>query len=260
MYIAGDCKSLPKDTVTVLFNECEKIVQSDETLILFHEDFNMTDYLIRHMINVAVLSGLMAKWMELKEKEIQELVLAGLLHDLGKARIPRDLLLKSGDLSNDERDILKTHPTESYNMIKDEKLPPNVLLGVCQHHERMDGSGYPNRLLGKDICLAARIVAVADVYDAMTSNKVYRQAENPLMVIDELFKEMFSKLDPHICSVFLKNVKERLVGQRIRLSNGSEAKVERIEGDGFGKPILVDVQGRLIELTEVLNVVEIVAK
>lgn len=245
LYIAGDCKSLPQDSVTVLFNECEKIVQSDETMILFHKEFNMSDYSFTHAINVAILSGVIAKWMNLKEKEIRELVLAGLLHDLGKARIPRDLVLKSGKLSNDEMDILKTHPTESYNLIKDQDFPMNVLLGVSQHHERMDGSGYPNRLLGKDISLAARIIAVADVYDAMTSNKVYRQAENTLMAIEELFKEMFSKLDPHICSVFLKNVKKHLVGQRVHLSDGSEAKVVRIEGDGFGSPILERCEGKV---------------
>lgn len=121
LYIEDGCTSIPKDTVAVLFNECVKIVQHDETMILFHEDFNMTDYSFRHAINVAILSGVIAKWMDLKEKEIQELILAGLLHDLGKARVPRELLLKSGELSDEERDILKTHPTQSYNLIKDEE-------------------------------------------------------------------------------------------------------------------------------------------
>lgn len=259
-YAASDWVQFPRDIVAAWLDECEKIVHHDGVMILFHEDFSKTDYSFRHAINVAILSGLIASWMNLKEQEMQELIIAGLLHDLGKARMPPNLLCKSRKLSRFEMEIVKSHPAESYTMIKDEDFSPNILLGVSQHHERMDGSGYPNGLLGKDISLAAKIVAIADIYDAMTSNKVYRQAETPFSVIDELFREMFGKLDPHICSVFLKNVKKFMIGKRVRLSDGSEARVKQIAGGGFGNPLLEDVKGKLIELTEGLHVVEMIEK
>lgn len=248
-YVTGGGKEFPKDTVAVLFKECENIVHNAETAILFQEEFDTTDYSFRHSVNVAVLSGIIAKWMGLKEKAIMESILAGLLHDVGKARMPRELIMQAGKLTDDEMAVLRTHPTESYNMILDEGYSSEVLLAVRQHHERLDGSGYPDGLRAKDISLAARIVAVADVYDAMTSNKVYRKAETPFSVIEELFTEMFNKLDPHICSVFLQNLKTRLVGQRVSLPDGSEARVVHISGEGFGNPVLEDTQGKLIEFT-----------
>ncbi len=249
-YVAGGCKKFPGNTISVLFKECEKIVHNENSMILFREEFDSADYSFRHTLDVAVLSGVIAKWMGLKDKEVKEMIYTGLLHDVGKARLPRELLLKTGILSAEEMAVIKTHPVESYDMILNEGYPPKVLLGVRQHHERMDGSGYPDGLRAKEISLAAKIVAVADVYDAMTSNKVYRQAETPFSVIEELLSGMFDKLDPHICSVFLKNLKTRMVGQKVSFPDGSEAKVAHISGDGFGNPVLEDTQGRLIEFTE----------
>ena len=257
LYKKEEYKKFPKDLVAILCKECTKIVHHDEIMVLFQDHFNMAEYSFRHTVNVAVLSGLIAKWMDLKDQEIQDIVLAGLLHDLGKSIIPRDILLKPDSLSNEEMEFIKRHPVAGYNLVQHEGYSPAVLLGISQHHERMDGSGYPNGLLAKDISLVPRIVAIADVYDAMTSNKAYRQAETPFTVIEELFREMFNKLDPHICSVFLRNVKGRMVGKKVRLSDGSEAMVTRIAGDGFGEPVLEDSQGRCIALTNSLQVVEV---
>jgi len=258
LYENNDYKVLPIEQIAVLVNECVQFVNCDEKRVLFNRETDMTDYTFRHGVNVAIASGLIGKWMGIKEQQLHDLVLAGLLHDLGKSQIPRELLIKSDELSSVEMDILKTHVNHSYNLINAGDFSEEVLLGVSQHHERMDGSGYPQSLLGKSICLNARIIAVADVYDAMTSNKFYRNAETPFVVIEELFKEMFDKLDSHICSVFLKNIKERLVGELVRLSDGSEAKVAYIEGEGFAEPVLHTADGRRIEFTSNLKIVEFV--
>lgn len=258
LYEKNDYKVFPSEKITELVNECVQFVNCDEQMVLFDREDSEMDYTFRHTVNVAIVSGLIGRWMGIKEHQLHDLVLAGLLHDIGKSQIPRELLIKSSQLSLEEMDTLKTHPNHSYNMIDIEAFSNDVLLGVSQHHERMDGSGYPNKLLGKSICLNARIIAVADVYDAMTSNKFYRKAETPFMVIEELFKEMFDKLDPHICSVFLKNIKERLVGKLVRLSDGSEAKVAYIEGEGFAEPVLQTEDGKRIQLTSNLEIVEFI--
>lgn len=251
-------KVLPSEKITEVVNECIQFINWNEKMVLFDRKTDVIDYTFGHTVNVATVSGLIGKWMGIKEKQLYDLVLAGLLHDIGKSRIPQKLLSKSGELSTAEMDILKTHPDHSYNLINAENFSEEVLFGVSQHHERMDGSGYPHNLLGKSICLNARIIAVADVYDAMTSNKFYRKAETPFVVIEELFKEMFGKLDPHICGIFLKNIKERLVGELVRLSDGSKAKVAYIGGGGFAEPVLQTEDGRRIELTKNLKIVEFI--
>jgi len=258
LYGDNECRALASEKITESVYECIQLVHCDEKMVLFDREPNVMDYTFRHTVNVATVSGLIGKWMGIKDKQLHNLVLAGLLHDIGKSQIPQQLLMKAGELSSTEMDILKTHSNHSYNLIHVDNFSEDVQLGVRQHHERMDGSGYPHNLLGKSICLNARIIAVADVYDAMTSNKFYRKAETPFVVIEELFKEMFGKLDPHICGVFLKNLKERLVGELVRLSDGTEAKVAYIGGEGFAEPVLQSGDGRRVELTRNLQIIEFV--
>lgn len=250
-YINSNFKKFPFQKINQLLDECMEVVDYEEIMILFHRGTSMEEYSLRHTINVAILSGIIGKWVGFKENGIRDLVLAGLLHDFGKVKIPQELLFKSGAVSQLEKKALQAHVIHSYDAINIEMFPKEVLLGVLQHHERMDGSGYPQKLLGREICMTARVIAVADVYDAMISNKVYRKAETPFMVFEELFREMFGKLDPHICTVFLKHMKECLVGQVVFLSDGSQAKVIDIEEQGFAGPVLRTQDGKQIDSTMV---------
>lgn len=218
------------------------------------------DYTLRHSVNVGIIAGVIGKWMGLKEGQQEELVLAGMLHDIGKSQIPVEILNKPDKLTEAEMNLVRKHPVFGYNLLKMvEGINPSIMLAVLQHHERMDGSGYPMGLKGEKISLAAKIIAIADLYDAMTSKRVYQAAVTPFSVISEIFTEMFDKLDPEISNLFLSYLKEALVGYTVKLNNGSEAKVIYIGQQGGIKPVVQTINGEYIDLARAsLNIVEIV--
>ena len=184
------------------------------------------DYTLHHSVNVAVMCGVLGKWLGYKGRELKELILSGLLHDVGKIQISLSILNKPGKLTEEEMKIMQTHPALGYEMIRDVSgLSANVGYGILQHHERLDGSGYPFKLKGNQIHKFAKIIAVADIYDAMTSDRVYQNKATPFSVVEVMVEEMFNKLDASICSVFLNNVRDYFVGNVVKLSDGRNAEV-----------------------------------
>lgn len=127
-------------------------------------------------MTVSLASALLGKWMNFDDDTINELALAGLMHDIGKCNIPNEILIKPDRLTEDEFKVMKTHATLGYILLRSGKdFSDNVLMGVYQHHEKYDGKGYPNQMSGEDIHIFGRLIAVADVYSAMTSERVYRE-------------------------------------------------------------------------------------
>lgn len=221
---------------------------------------NKEDYTFRHSINVAIVAGLTGKWLGLENKVLRELILAGILHDIGKTQIPLSILNKPGDLSFSEMGEMKRHPLLGYQLLQSyEEIPQLVKLWILQHHERLDGSGYPYAREGSQVSYHAQIIAVADIYDAMTSNRVYRNAATPFGVIEELCKEMFGKLDPLICTTFLDKLNESLIGNSVRLNNGAEAIIIHIDFPRVTKPLIKTSQGECIDLAknQKLHIVEV---
>jgi len=175
--------------------------------------------------------------------------MSGLVHDIGKTQVPLDILNKPGKLTRDEQDVMQEHATMGLELIKNTKqYPQPVLLGVWQHHERLDGGGYPFGLSGNEISVNARIVAIADMYDAMTSNRVYQKAVTPFKVVEELFDEMFNKVDPTMSLIFLDNIKDSLIGYMVRLSDGSEARVIYLDKNRLSQPVVKVADGQYIDL------------
>lgn len=171
--------------------------------------------------------------------------------------IPVEILNKPGKLTPAEMDFMKTHSMMGYELIKgSSNVSEEVKLGVLQHHERLDGSGYPGGL-SDSIGRIAKIISVADVYDAMTSNRVYRNALSPFFVVQELYNEMFGKLDPSICTVFIYNIREALVGAKVKLSNGSSARIIYLDKRRPAMPLVHTDDGQYLDL-EVNNDIEIV--
>lgn len=207
------------------------------------------DYTYRHSLNVAIIAGLLGKWTGYGNIELRELILTGLMHDIGKAQIPLEVLNKPGRLLASEMDLMKKHTTRGYNLVKDRKdVPSGVVYGILQHHERMDGSGYPLGVSGDKIHPYARIVAVADLYDAMTSERAYQKSSSPFDVVQTLVQEMFNKLDPEVCTTFLNNVRDYFVGNIVQLSDGRTAEVLYIAQFVGAKPILRTREGEFIDL------------
>ena len=169
------------------------------------------EYTFNHSINVANISGVIGKWLGFKEQNLKDIILTGLLHDIGKVMIPTNILDKPGKLIEEEISIIQTHPMHGYHLLAEYiSISEEVKLGILQHHEREDGSGYPFGVQGKDIHPYAGIVAIAEMYDAMSSARVYRPTLSLLSVIEIIIEQMKDKLNPEICSIFLVNIHRSL--------------------------------------------------
>ncbi|WP_017379001.1 HD-GYP domain-containing protein [Paenisporosarcina sp. TG-14] len=159
-----------------------------------------------HSQNVAYYSREIGKAMNLSRKDCRNLYVGGLLHDIGKIGVPEAVLNKPSRLTDEEFELVKQHPQCGYDLLKyTSSFKRNTILDmVLYHHEKFDGTGYPNCLKGKDIPLVARIMAVADAFDAMTSRRVYRNKKELDYALSEISKGKQSQFDPEIADVFLQ--------------------------------------------------------
>lgn len=213
-----------------------------------------SEYTFRHSLNVAIISGVLGKWLGLKGQDLKDLILAGLLHDIGKALIPKDILDKPGRLTQDEMAVIHTHPTQGYNLIANcSEIPYSVKLGILQHHEREDGSGYPLAKNGDGIHLYAKIVAIADMYDAMNTERVYRSKLLPFTIFETIVAQMAEKLDAQICMTFLQKVRDSLIGSSVLLSDGNHAKVVSLNDLLQVRPVVRTEKGDIIDLATSKN-------
>ena len=236
--------SLPPDEFVDIATDISRTMVNTPSILTTLQNVKvMDDYTYTHSVNVGVLSGLIGKW--LNYPDVPLLILAGMLHDVGKTKIPLEILNKPSQLTDEEQATMHKHAELGYYLTENNAAYlPEVRQGILYHHERLDGTGYPSGLSDKEIPYFARIIAVADMFDAMTSERVYRSALTPFDVLEQIFGEMFTKLDPEICFVFRQRIKELLVGSSVVLSNGSNARVVFIDGDDHFKPVLQDDFGR----------------
>ena len=156
-----------------------------------------------HSERVAGYAAEIARRMGKTQDEVRSVYIAGLLHDVGKIRIPNMIINKGGKLTAEEDDYIKLHPNAGYHILKDIDCVPHLAEGARFHHERYDGTGYPNGLAGEDIPEVARIIAVADAYDAMASNRSYRRALPQHVIHDEIEKNKGTQFDPQIADVMI---------------------------------------------------------
>jgi len=146
--------------------------------------------------------------MSLDEDTIQDLRYAALLHDIGKIGISAEILNKTDKLTNEEFEEIKKHPLISYNILKNVEFLQKGLRAILEHHEKYDGTGYPNKLKGEEISLLARILCIADAFDAMTSDRTYRKGMTMELAIDEIERYKGMQFDPKISDVFIKMTRE----------------------------------------------------
>lgn len=220
------------------------------------------NYTLGHSLNVSIISGLLGKWLGFQQRDLDQLILAGLLHDIGKLSIPYDIINKKGKLTDKEMRIMRMHSENGYKILKNSgvNFTENVLYGVLEHHERMDGSGYPAGLKGAHIHPFAKIIAVVDVYDALSSDRSYKRKINPFDVVEILHSEMFEKLDPKVCSVFMYNVKDYFNDNVVELSDGRQATVVRMGHFLTSRPLVRTLDGEFIDLeqTKDLRIIKVI--
>ena len=191
----------------------------------------------RHSLNVAFLNGMMGRWLKLPEEEIRSLVLTGILHDIGKTRIPEEVLYAPRKLNDEEFAIMKHHPVYSYEMLGAE-IAEEVKNAVLQHHEKINGRGYPMGLSGEDVTLFARVTAISDVYDAMVSERCYKEAKLPFDVLEQFREEEFDGLDQKLIAVFVKNMLLYYKQKQVLMSDGTVGDIAYIPPNDISYPIV----------------------
>ena len=243
----------------VVNNISDKVYNSDVAIILqcINNIRENDDYLYNHSTNVATLNGLIGRWLDLSARDIDKLIRIGLVHDLGKLRVPSSILNKPATLTREEFEEVKKHPVYSQQILMEDGMDDReILMGVRGHHERTNGTGYPDGLLGKDIPMFARITAVSDVYDAMVSKRPYKDSHSPFEILAEFSKSRYSDLDIHVVAAFLENVPKQYMGKQALLSDGRTARIQFLNPNDFEYPI-VSVDRGLVKTNKFLKCVSV---
>ena len=207
-----------------------------------------------HSMNVALLSNMIGRiiYPDIKDEELDVLTLAGLLHDIGKMMIPDEIINKKGRLTESEYNIVKTHVLHGNNILKNLNLDPRIAEVAMRHHERCDGSGYPGGYRREQTEPFARIVAIADTYDAMTSDRVYRPAICPFDVIHMFEREGIIKYDTEYLLPFLEKAVQAYINADVKLTTDEIGRVIMINQNRFSRPV-VKVGNEFYDLAEKEN-------
>ncbi|MCQ8820928.1 HD domain-containing protein [Pseudoalteromonas agarivorans] len=183
----------------------------------------------RHMINCAIFTAVFAKYLGYKEEAVQQLAMGALLHDLGQAKLPQGIISRPSKLTSSEMDIIKRHVAQGLGLVKGEKgITPLILDMIVNHHERLDGSGYPRGITAEKLSRPARIMAIVDVYDALTADRPHQEGDEPINALRYLLanKELF---DAELVQHFIKCLGVHPVGTIVKLTNERLALV--LEGN-----------------------------
>jgi HD-GYP domain-containing protein (c-di-GMP phosphodiesterase class II) len=227
-----------------------KISNDSNIFNLFEAVRAKDDYTHQHNIGVGVLATLIGKWLKISGDDLTTLSLAAILHDVGKVKLPIDLLHKDGELTANEYKLIQQHTVLGYQMLRETPdLKPQIAAVALQHHEKEDGSGYPLGLKGNKIDLFSKIVAVADIFHAMSSNRPYHEPVPFHSIVKQMKQGIFGELEPQIVSVFLRNITRKLVGTQVVLMDGRFGEIVYINPHDDLKP-MIKVNNVFIDLSK----------
>ena len=225
-----------------LLQEAMKIIKECDTNIeLFNmlhciREYDDTTYV--HSLNVALICYIIGNWLDYEKKELEVLTLCGLLHDIGKLMIPARIITKPAKLTEEEFTTVKTHTLRGYNLLKSKHIDARIKHAALMHHERCDGSGYPYGFYSEQIDSFAKLVAIADVYDAMTCARVYRGPLCPFEVITIFESEGYTKYDPRFIMTFLEGITQTYIHNTVKLNNGIDGEIIFINKMELSRPVI----------------------
>lgn len=244
------------NTEELLAGTSELLSKTSTTLGLLDMLHNMRqidDSIYAHSMNVALIARTLGEWLHFSQEDLELITLCGILHDIGKTALPEELLNKPGKYTDEEYARVKQHTLFGYKILKDLPLDIHVKRAALQHHERCDGSGYPQGLKDDAIDPFAQIIAIADVYDAMTAARSYRAPLCPFEVIDAFEKEGLQKYHPQYILTFLKRIANSYQHNRVLLSNGQSGTIVMINEKHLTQPMIQMDDGSILDLTEHQN-------
>ena len=232
--------------------QLEQLCDGARAVTQIHNMNRDGSYLLHHSLHVAILAGLMGRWLHWPREHRERLVLAGLLHDVGKLKISDDILNKPGKLTPSEMEIVRRHSSYSAEILAKCGLSGemDIMAGVLQHHERGDGSGYPSGIKKEIISPFGKILAILDIYDAMAANRAYAHKVSPFEIFDRLNADMMEdKIDAEYGVLFVKKVCHALTGSWLRLTSGEKAKIIYIDQSRTNAlPIVETTEGKFYDL------------
>ncbi|HWT76174.1 MAG TPA: HD-GYP domain-containing protein [Mobilitalea sp.] len=238
-YIVTQQKDI--DTDQLLAEASRILLQCDtniELLDMLHCMRNYDDTTYVHSLNVAIICNIIGKWLHFEQKDLEVITLCGLLHDVGKLMIPSSIITKPAKLTEEEFMTVKTHTLRGYNILKSKNIDARIKHAALMHHERCDGSGYPYGFYSEQIDAFAKLVSIADVYDAMSCARVYRGPLCPFVVVNIFETEGYSKYDPKYIMTFLEGIVQTYIHNNVQLSNGQTGEIIFINKMALSRPVI----------------------
>lgn len=239
------------DTTHSITGELLKAIDDNDALAVDISVLKTSDeYTFKHSVDVATVAMIVAKKQGLPKEDIHNIGIAGLLHDIGKSKIPLEILNKPGRLDDEEFAVMKRHSEFGYEILKNkEGISPAIALAVLQHHEKMNGKGYPFGYAADKIIPYAKILSVADVYDALVTERPYKKPFTQRNAI-ELIMSMTEELDLPSMRSFLNSVILYPVDSTVQLSTGENARVVKNNAHSVLRPTVVGLEtGKVYDLT-----------
>ncbi len=226
------------------------MIRNDDVLMRLSQLKRSDNYTYDHSIRVSILSTMIGKWLGYSHEQLAELAQAGLLFDIGKMKIPEFILNKPNKTRTEEFEIVKKHPQLGYNvLLKTKGVSSNVKFCALQHHERLDGSGYPLRLKEGQIHEFAKIVMVCDVIDAMTNRRPYSDSVSPFEAAEYLLWNSGREFDSKVIYILLKNLSAFYTGKDVLLSTDEKGRIVYVDVNYPTKPV-VQVGDKFIDLSK----------
>lgn len=259
LYNNADSKQF-SDTSNKITTDLMKAINDNDALAVDISTLKTSDeYTFKHSVDVATLSMIVARNQGLPEKDIYNIGITGLLHDMGKSKIPLEILNKPGKLTDEEFSIMRQHSILGYEILKEkEEFNAAISLGVLQHHEKMNGRGYPLGYSSDKICPYAKILSVTDVYDALVTERPYKKSFSQRTAV-EMIMSMTDELDIDNMKTFLESVILYPVDSTVQLSNGEKARVVKNNKGSVLRPTVVGLTtGKVYDLTNDLDCTSVI--
>lgn len=250
---AEKTQSLPVQKTKAMIKESVSPLLQQSGVIDYLYELKHTDKSVyNHSLRVSILAGVLAKWMQFDEAEMQDVTLAGFLHDIGKTQIDQNIVERDVEsLTPEEMEIYVQHTINGYHLLSaNSELSEGVKKAALQHHEKTNGTGFPFNALSADIHIYAKIVALADFYDIVTTEREGFPKYTPFSAISMITQKMFSEMDPKVCMPFLVNIQQAFLGSTILLSDKRRGVVVQYPKDYAAMPLISTEEGEVVDLNK----------
>lgn len=231
-------------------NALPDMIRNDDVLMRLSQMKKSDNYTFDHSLRVSILATMIGKWLGYEKEQLSELAQAALLFDIGKLKIPDFVLNKPNKTKEEEFDIIKKHAQFGYSiLLKTKGVTNNIKYSALQHHERLDGSGYPLRLKAGQIHEFAKIIMVCDTFDAMTHDRPFKSKVSPFIAAEYIQWHSGRIFDSKICYIFLKNLAIFYTGKDVMLSTGERGKIIYVDVNYPTRPV-IQCNGKFVDLVE----------